>query len=544
MSQESPLEPLHEAPAEPPAGDLHRDEGGQLSIFFAFSMLALVLLFGVLFNTANQTTRKVEMQGAADAAAIAGGAMVARGMNLIALNNNGMADILGFMVLIHSYRMTLAYGNIIITAIYEALIAGTFTAAIGAAWKAEWQILYNLWYNVMSAADDFLSGDSGVGWKIMTVLDYVNQVLVIAIPQAVGGSVVQYAQANGAANAILVPRETTNDFSDRTPTLPLDRPEGSHVRIALRADHCPYDMLSSLIEVNPIFMGVMSFPIMASLFQIMSIVNWNSLQGNEDSEGVDTSSVANQAVDQIIEQVRDNPQLAVDYFHDDWDSGGFRTQAFLAAHPEIASQVPGGLSNDEFRDWFSNYLLTHPDDAATYVRETRGEELREDLEDDIDDAQEDVEQEQEESEDEGGGGGGDWQPLEWPDDPARPMILDAKPDDDDETDENIDNVAKYLQYLSAAYAPKATAGLIGANNMRNRAPYGWLMYSQANVYNPSLNAEGAGQAMFVQDWRVKLVRAHILDEKWETLADEANAEFGTNLSNDSDSDGWEYVNLH
>src|SRR5262249_13084272 len=88
------------------SNSLHHDQGGRISIFFVFGTVAFIFLIALIYNTASQSIRKIQMQGAADAAAIAGGAQAARDLNDIANNNNTMSEILTAMIVIRSMLQT------------------------------------------------------------------------------------------------------------------------------------------------------------------------------------------------------------------------------------------------------------------------------------------------------------------------------------------------------------------------------------------------------------------------------------------------------
>src|SRR5262249_32870353 len=85
---------------------LHYDQGGRISIFFVFGAVAFVFLIALIYNTAYQSIRKIQMQGAADAAAIAGGAQAGSDLNDIANNNNTMSELLTVMIVFRSMLQT------------------------------------------------------------------------------------------------------------------------------------------------------------------------------------------------------------------------------------------------------------------------------------------------------------------------------------------------------------------------------------------------------------------------------------------------------
>src|SRR5262245_50617175 len=84
----------------------HRDEGGQIIFLVLFSLFALVCLIALVVNTGDQITHKMEMQNAADAVAVSGANWVARGMNVISMNNVAMTDILAVIVIAKSLSQT------------------------------------------------------------------------------------------------------------------------------------------------------------------------------------------------------------------------------------------------------------------------------------------------------------------------------------------------------------------------------------------------------------------------------------------------------
>jgi hypothetical protein len=78
----------------------HRDRRGRGGQILIVTLVAISLLVGLVFyvyNSVDQVNQRLEMQGAADAAATAGGGWMARGMNVVALNNTGMSKMLSLV---------------------------------------------------------------------------------------------------------------------------------------------------------------------------------------------------------------------------------------------------------------------------------------------------------------------------------------------------------------------------------------------------------------------------------------------------------------
>lgn len=72
---------------------LHRDQRGTIGIVALFTLLALVILLGMVVNTGQQVDQKIKMQNAADAASYSGGVVLARNMNSLAFTNQLLSEV-------------------------------------------------------------------------------------------------------------------------------------------------------------------------------------------------------------------------------------------------------------------------------------------------------------------------------------------------------------------------------------------------------------------------------------------------------------------
>jgi hypothetical protein len=72
---------------------LHRDQRGTISIIGVFTLLALVILLGMVMNTGQQVDQKIKMQNAADAATYSGGVVLSRNMNSLAFTNHLLSEV-------------------------------------------------------------------------------------------------------------------------------------------------------------------------------------------------------------------------------------------------------------------------------------------------------------------------------------------------------------------------------------------------------------------------------------------------------------------
>jgi hypothetical protein len=363
----------------------------------------------------------------------------------------------------------------------------------------------------------------------MRTIDGINQVLKLAIGPLAVAHAIEFAHDNGADREFLLPQKT--DLLPTVPSLPIDR--GPQQRIAVRAEDCPAPALSNILRITMVG-ATFSLPIMLANYEAMLAWNWSSLQSGDGSSSGSAPSedeMVDEGVEQTLDDVHDHPQKAVDYLNSDAPLY-LRTKVFMGNHPDLESMF--GTPPDDFdHDGFANYLLAHPDTAEQYVRETRYSEIHESIQDGFDSTGGIPEGD----DDSGGSGGGEWSPLSWPDDPPKPMVLDVDSDEDN-VDADHEKVAKYLRYLSVAWAEMKPSP-IGPERLMNRAPYGWMTYAQADVYNPTK------WDMFSQDWRVKLVSAGILDEKFDDLRAASGVVFGQNMLSVIDTGGdWKFANNH
>lgn len=85
---------------------VHREEGGQTMIFVAIVLFALVCFFALVVNVGHRVTDKVEMQNAADAAAMSGGIWNARALNTISVLNVAMTECLAFIIMFKAFDKT------------------------------------------------------------------------------------------------------------------------------------------------------------------------------------------------------------------------------------------------------------------------------------------------------------------------------------------------------------------------------------------------------------------------------------------------------
>jgi len=262
-------------------GDPHQ-ESGQVTFLFVFSSIALVFLLAFIINTARQTSRKVEMQGAADAGAVAGATWMARGMNLMVFDNKGMADLLAVMIDVHAvYQTAMAMPAVCAAA---AAAVGWFAPEISAQLIREGIFWGTTMASNAGTVDQFLSGSPGVGWVSMRALDVLNQVIKTTIPLYTEAQVLEYSQKNGAGLAFMV-----SGGGIPPPIFPVGR--GGKEYLARQADNCCLGLLTGptaaavgLIceaAVAPCLSALLAYPVFMGAIR----ANVSSLEGGMPSGG-------------------------------------------------------------------------------------------------------------------------------------------------------------------------------------------------------------------------------------------------------------------
>lgn len=129
--------------------------------------------------------------------------------------------------------------------------------------------------------------------------------------------------------------------------------------------------------------------------------------------------------------------------------------------------------------------------------------------------------------------------LSWPANPPRPMILTDRPVrsasasvEEDEEKVDLLKVRQYLQLLSLTFGRLPGESPIGNRYFENPAKR-WFTYAEADVYNPTR------WSMFSQDWRAKLARSNVFNEKIAEISRLTGAQWAAGSASD-----WSFVNVH
>jgi hypothetical protein len=290
---------------------LHQDERGSVSIVLLISMITLVCLIALIFNTAHQTSRRDQMQGAADAAAIGGGTMAGRGLNDIAANNNRMAEMLALMI---ATRSTLQAAEIMAKLLpAEAALYKLWppTAWIGTELDRE-AVAFGVLATDLKVADAALTH---AGWPIMTMWDWMNVFTKGLTPGRTLEKSRHLAKLNGAnreAGAALIPGEGWG--GDSVLVLPVAR--GLKEELVDRVENCQIKPLAELgkglLKVTGPLASVAVFPRASDVFDKAVGYNFGNLRGSQEARAV--SSAASGLAAPLLEwpSVPPQPMLLTD----------------------------------------------------------------------------------------------------------------------------------------------------------------------------------------------------------------------------------------
>ncbi len=269
-----------------------RDEKGQISVLVVLCIAPFVLLLAFVFNSAVQTSRKIEMQGAADAAAVASAVTVARGMNFMVLNNNAMAEMMSLMIAVRCIRNTanIMRVYVFVRSVITCANPFAFAACLDLVRAtARWISAASTWSSIDSRIN---SESGGVGWAVLGMLDRLNQVSKHAFAVWAGLQAREYAQRNGAdwdpvygfmlgGKSVATSILPGVSISLPLPTFPLAR--GPEQAIAFRLEQCQYEFIGILNGVVTLYVASID-PRRAgesvAVYQALRFANINHLKGD------------------------------------------------------------------------------------------------------------------------------------------------------------------------------------------------------------------------------------------------------------------------
>jgi hypothetical protein len=237
----------------------HADQCGQAIYIVVMYMFLLLGLLVLVINSGEKVNHKIEMQGAADSAAMTGGAWYARGLNVVSMCDVGEVQLLSTIVLCDTLETVTTPAKECIDKLSgdvpidirltdaDASSANNHIFLVAGNAASEKQVIYQFDDIVQAISwPKYLNYNGGVLWDCMKLLDGFSHAMILDTPRAACREAVDVATKNHADFGFMTPFwpelpieiGVFQDFKDpmRLGTLParfLGRP-GYDSRAALR----------------------------------------------------------------------------------------------------------------------------------------------------------------------------------------------------------------------------------------------------------------------------------------------------------------------
>ncbi len=175
-------------------------------IFIAIVLFALVCFFALVVNVGHRVTSKVEMQNAADAAAMSGGIWNARALNTISILNVGMTECLAFIIMFKAFDKTYIATEIALEAniaVAEACSKVPYIQLVCIPWLAGLKVIKAVSLKVAEKMNDFMKKltdkDKALSlWKVMKWLGHAETGVRYSFPLIAAFEANKIAELNHA----------------------------------------------------------------------------------------------------------------------------------------------------------------------------------------------------------------------------------------------------------------------------------------------------------------------------------------------------------
>jgi hypothetical protein len=205
---------------------LHADESGQISALAVLAAAIFASLLMLVVNTGFSTGGKIEMQNAADATAISGATWIARGLNLVSLNNVTQTQLLALYLLVPSLQTATQHAQVVLDIELGVCAAtGPFAGICLPALEFQKAAL-----NFFEAGVEIVASSTDRGrvfWDLAVSIGEMSRGIVAGFPALAEGAGARIAAQNGAEFGFIVPAAASN-FTFQLPAR----------RGALRSDLC------------------------------------------------------------------------------------------------------------------------------------------------------------------------------------------------------------------------------------------------------------------------------------------------------------------
>lgn len=174
---------------------LDGDEGGQMSLLGVLGATALACLLLWVVNTGYATNRKIKLQNAADASALSAGVMVARALNVIAMNNVTQTQLLAVALIVPSLQKAIPLALKTLAA--QAVLCPPCAKALA--------LEAGFIGQVLAPAVAYASAAVPLLWAAMSALSYVSLSVALATPPLTLATTETIAEQNAGAIGLALP---------------------------------------------------------------------------------------------------------------------------------------------------------------------------------------------------------------------------------------------------------------------------------------------------------------------------------------------------
>ncbi len=178
-----------------PAPSRKLDDRGSVSLMAVICLGAFACLFFGIANLSIAYTEKVELQNAEDASVLSGATMIARGLNLVAMNNSTQAKLFALSVIHWGLERAIP----IVRAYLTALQSIPYVGIVAVPFK----IVLEIWSGVVNATKSIFN-EGKLVWKIMKVLSSFSGAIVKAMPAFAALEAFRIARKNGATFGMMI----------------------------------------------------------------------------------------------------------------------------------------------------------------------------------------------------------------------------------------------------------------------------------------------------------------------------------------------------
>lgn len=204
----------------------HSSQGGQISFLMVFGAVAFVSLLGMVVTGGHQTSLKVEAQNAADAAALSGGAWVARGLNVISAFQVIETQLAGAAILINALDQMIPITDSYLSALEIGYTACSFLPVCAVLFKITrlQQSFWDFLRPLVTSLAKLTKCPKGAIWLLINALAILRQAVRTGFPVVAALAAYDVARLNRSKFALLIPGKVINSqLSLDSLTLPVQK---------------------------------------------------------------------------------------------------------------------------------------------------------------------------------------------------------------------------------------------------------------------------------------------------------------------------------